>query len=81
MKTKINQGIYPWKVPLGYKCLHFKKKGEKKTEPDPPDEQIFPLIQKALKEYATGLYSQAELARLLDKRGAYLGMPVPSKPF
>jgi site-specific DNA recombinase len=69
MMTKINQGIYPWKPPLGYKCLQFKKRGEKKTEPDPPDEQIFPLIQKALKEYAKGLYSQAELARMLDQWG------------
>jgi len=69
MISKINQGIFPWKTPLGYKCLHFKKRGEKKTDPDPPDEQIFPLIQKALKEYAKGLYSQAELARILDKWG------------
>ena len=69
MMSKINQGIHPWQPPLGYKCLHFKKRGEKKTQPDPPDEQIFPLIQKALKEYAKGLYSQAELARMLDKWG------------
>jgi site-specific DNA recombinase len=69
MMTKINQGIFPWKPPLGYKSLHFKKRGEKKTEPDPPDEQIFPLIQKVLKEYTKGLYSQAELARMLDQWG------------
>jgi len=69
MLARINQGIYPWKPPMGYKCLHFKKRGEKKTEPDPPDEQVFPLIQKALKEYAKGFYSQTELAKLLDKWG------------
>jgi len=69
MMAKIKQGIYPWKPPLGYKCLHCKKRGEKKREPDPPDEEIFPLIQKALKEYAKGLYSQAELAIMLDKWG------------
>jgi site-specific DNA recombinase len=69
MMSKINQGIFPWKAPLGYKCLYFKKRGEKKTEPDPPNEQVFPLIQKALKEYARGLYTQAELASLLDKWG------------
>ena len=69
MASKINQGIYPWKAPLGYKCLHLKKIGEKKTEPDPPDEQTFSLIQIALKEYAKGLCSQVELARLLDKWG------------
>ena len=69
MITRINQGLWPWKAPIGYKCLHFKKRGEKKTEPDPPDEQTFPIIQRALKEFAKGFYSQAELARLLDKWG------------
>lgn len=37
--------------------------------PDPPDKKIFPIIQKALKEYAKGLYSQAQLAQFLDKEG------------
>ena len=69
MSKKIDQGIYPWKPPIGYKCSHFKKKGEKKTAPDPPDDRIFPIIQKALKEYAKGLYSQSELARFLDRKG------------
>lgn len=69
MLTRINQGIFPWKQPLGYKCSHFKKRGEKKTQPDPPDEQIFPIIQKALKEFAKGLYSQVELAQMMDQWG------------
>ncbi|MGE5446573.1 MAG: recombinase family protein [Ignavibacteriales bacterium] len=69
MSTKINQDIYPWRPPLGYKCAHFKKRGEKKTEPDKPDEEIFPIIQRALKEYSKGIYSQMELVRLLDKWG------------
>ncbi len=68
MASKINQGIYPWRPPMGYKSLHFNKKGEKKTEPDPPDE-CFPLIQKALKDFARGLYTQTELAKMLDKQG------------
>jgi site-specific DNA recombinase len=69
MLAKINQGLFPWRAPLGYKCLNFSKRGEKKTEPDPPDERIFPLIQRALKEYAQGIYTVTELARTLDKRG------------
>jgi len=69
MLAKINQGLFPWRAPLGYKCLNFSKRGEKKTEPDPPDERIFPLIQRALKEYAQGIYTVTELARILDKRG------------
>ena len=69
MIAKLNQGIYPWKSPIGYRCGHFKKHGEKKVRPDEPDEQIFPLIQRGLKEYAQGKCSQAELMRLLDEWG------------
>lgn len=69
MSTKLDQGIYPWKSPFGYACAHFKKRGEKKTHPDPPDEKTFPLIQRALKEFSKGLCSQTELARLLDTWG------------
>ncbi len=69
MLARIKRGIFPWKPPIGYKCAQFKRQGKKKTEPDPPDEQTFPIIQKALKEYSKGLYSQTELAKLLDKLG------------
>lgn len=69
MIKKIDQGIYPWKPPIGYKCAQFKKQGLKKSEPDPADKETFPIIQKALKEYSKGLCSQVELVRLLDKWG------------
>lgn len=70
MCQKINQGLWPWRPPVGYKCEHFKKRGEKKTRPDPPDEQTFPLIQRALKEYANSVItSQPEMARRLDLWG------------
>jgi len=69
MSSKIKEGIFPWKSPLGYICQHARKRDEKKTQPDPPDPKIFPLIQRALKEYAKGTYSQVELARLLDVWG------------
>lgn len=70
MLARIRQGIYPWKPPAGYKCSHFKKMGEKKTRPDPPHEQLFPIIQRGLKEYAKGMYSsQTDLKIALDKWG------------
>ncbi len=69
MSAKINQGLWPWKAPPGYQNTNFKRRGEKKTEPNPPNEKTFPIIQKGLKEYAKGLYSQVELAGLLDKWG------------
>lgn len=69
MVARINQGIYPYQPPIGYTCLHFKKRGEKKIEPDPPDEQRFPLIQKALKEYARGIHQQKDILQLLREWG------------
>ncbi len=69
MIAKLNQGIYPWKSPIGYQCSHFKKHGEKKTKAEDPDERTFPIIQRALKEYAKGQVSQAELGKLLDEWG------------
>lgn len=69
MSQKINQGIYPWKPPVGYACQHAKKHGEKKATADPPDEQTFPLIQRALQEYASSRCNMAEMSRLLDKWG------------
>lgn len=69
MMTKINQGLTPWKPPIGYKCLGSKKRGEKKNEPDHPDHQTFPIIQMALREFSKGIYSQTELAKKLDEWG------------
>lgn len=70
MSQRINQGIWPWKCPPGYKSLGSKKMGEKKTKPDPVDEQVFPIIQKCLKDYARGLFnSQTEFRIALDKHG------------
>ena len=69
MSSRINMGIYPWKAPVGYACQNFKKKGEKKTEADPPDENTFPIIQRALKEFKNGNISKAELGRQIDKWG------------
>ena len=69
MSQRINQGIFPWKPPVGYRCLNFKKKDEKKTYPDPPDEAIFPIIQRGLKEYSKNLLKPTELAIMLDEWG------------
>lgn len=71
MISRINQGIFPWKPPIGYTCGHAKKRGEKKNEPDKPDENIFPIIQRGLKEYARGQVSQTELARLFNEWGLH----------
>ena len=69
MSQKLNQGLWPWKSPIGYTCLNFKKRGEKKTLPDPPDERIFPIIQLGLQKYAKGNSSLTDIALLMDKVG------------
>jgi site-specific DNA recombinase len=70
MIAKLQQGIWPWKPPIGYRCAQFKKRGEKKTDADPPDEAIFPIIQRGLQEFAAGTFaSQVQLAEALDSWG------------
>lgn len=67
--ARINQGIYPFKPPIGYMCSFCRKRGEKKTQPDLPDEHAFPLIQRALKEYARGIHQQKDLVQMLRDGG------------
>ena len=69
MSERINSGIFPWKPPIGYTCGNAKKRGEKKTEPDKPNEEVFPIIQRGLREYAQGRVTQRELIRLFEEWG------------
>ena len=70
MQARVQQGIYPWKPPLGYRALGSKRRGEKKSQPDPPDERVFPIVQRGLKEYARGMFaSQMQLGAALDDWG------------
>src|SRR5438093_10291189 len=76
MRIKLQEGIFPWKPPLGYKTPT--KHGEKKTAQDCPDQPLFGLLQKAWKEFATGAYTKADIRRLIDGWGAQTatGRPV-----
>lgn len=67
MKRKLQEGIFPWGPPLGYKSSV--KSEEKKTEPDEPAQPLFGLLQKAWKEFATGTYTKAEMRRLTSTWG------------
>lgn len=70
MVARINQGIWPFKPPIGYSCAHHKKHGEKKSRPDEADGEVFLVIQRALRAYAHGeIVSQAALARQLNLWG------------
>jgi DNA invertase Pin-like site-specific DNA recombinase len=63
MRRKIQEGIFPWGPPYGY--LSSAVRGEKKTAPDKADPRVFPLLQRAWKEVATGAYTQAQMGRLM----------------
>ena len=70
MQARVQQGLYPWKPPVGYTPLGAKKRGQKKDAADPPDTRLFPIIQRGLKEYAKGIFtSQMQLATALDEWG------------
>lgn len=67
MRRKIQEGIFPWKPPLGYKSAN--RPGGKKTLPDVPDQPAFSIIQTGLLEFAAGNLTKARLLRLFNSRG------------
>lgn len=77
MRRKLQEGFFPWKPPLGY--VSSTTNGEKKTEPDRPDQPLFGLLQRAWQEFATGAYSKAEMRRLMTSWGVvtHRGQPIP----
>jgi DNA invertase Pin-like site-specific DNA recombinase len=79
--ARMNQGIWPFKPPVGYLCAGHRKRGEKKTVPDEPHPVLFPMIQRALRGYASGeLVSQAALARQLNVWGFAKAFGRPARP-
>lgn len=67
MKRKLQEGIFPWKAPLGYKNSTGHR--EKKTRPDVANQPLFELLQRAWHEFATGAYTKAEIRRLMEGWG------------
>jgi site-specific DNA recombinase len=67
MRKKIQDGIFPWKPPLGYKTPT--QAGTKKTQPDQPDQPAFGLLQGIWHTFATGSYTKTEVLRIATSRG------------
>lgn len=68
--SRLKQGIWPFRPPVGYICAHHRKHDQKKTVPDNPDPILFPIIKRALKAYASGaITSQSALAKQLNRWG------------
>jgi len=67
MRRKIQEGIFPWKAPFGYRTV--RQSGDKKTEPDEPHQPAFSLLQQGWNEYATGAYTKVQIIDLMTSRG------------
>ena len=67
MKRKLEEGIYPWQPPLGYKGAA--QPGSKKLEPDQPDQPAFGILQEAWTKFAAGGLTKADILRFLHARG------------
>lgn len=67
MRRKIEEGLYPWCPPLGYRSASSQK--VKKTQPDIPDPERFSVIQEAWRRLLTGVYRKVDLLRFLQSRG------------
>lgn len=65
MSARIDGGIWPWKGPVGYKKAPGRESGDKKSLPDVPEENIFPILQTALREFSRGEHTQATFAQRL----------------
>jgi DNA invertase Pin-like site-specific DNA recombinase len=66
MRRKLQEGLFPWRAPLGYRTVTL---GDKKTAPDEPNQPAFRLLQGAWTDFATGRYMKVEILRQLTSRG------------
>jgi site-specific DNA recombinase len=78
MRRKIQEGIFPWKAPLGYKSP--RRDSTKKTKPDEPDQPLFGLLQRAWKEFSTGIHTKADIQRLVESWGVQTQAGIPMTP-
>ena len=76
MRKKIQDGIFPWKPPLGYRTPT--PAGSKKTKPDEPHQPLFGLLHGVWRDFTTGSYTKAEILRVATSRGVRTraGMPL-----
>jgi DNA invertase Pin-like site-specific DNA recombinase len=66
LRRRIQEGLYPWMAPLGYRTATL---GQKKTEPDRPEQPAFRILQNAWNDFATGRYMKVEILRRATKQG------------
>ncbi len=69
MRVMLRSGISPYHLPIGYLSGNHKKQGRRKVSAELIDEERFPLIQRGLKEFTTGLYTNTSITELLNEWG------------
>lgn len=65
MRARIREGIWPFKAPVGYRNRSLAKSSVKKTDPDPVDPIVFPILQRLLQGLARGHFSQSQIVEEL----------------
>jgi site-specific DNA recombinase len=78
LQRKLQEGLFPWKAPLGYRTATL---GHKKTEPDRPEQPAFGILQRAWNDFATGRYRKVDILRLVTSLGlrTQSGKPLPKQ--
>ncbi len=64
MRERMKQGIWVWRVPLGYSRV-----GKGKGINISPDPKYAPYVKLAFEEYSKGIYTFKSLANFLNERG------------
>lgn len=78
MRRKLQEGLFPWKAPLGYRTMTL---GSKKTEPDQADQPAFGILQRAWNDFATGRFKKVEILDRVTRQGlrTRAGKPLPKQ--
>jgi DNA invertase Pin-like site-specific DNA recombinase len=66
MERKLQEGLFPWRPPLGYQSASEQK--AKKTQPDVPDPERFSIIKEGWHRLLSGLYTKADIVRFFEGR-------------
>ncbi len=66
LRRKVQEGLFPWMAPLGYRTATL---GQKKTEPDRPVQPAFRILQEAWHDFASGEYQKVDILRKVTQQG------------
>ena len=68
MLASFRKGLWPFKCPVGYK-RKYSTKEQNKGLPPLPNPHLAPILTRMFRNAATGIYSKAQLARMMNLEG------------